>query len=311
MHASGSPNRQHFSEPWPALPLEAWEDTYRTLHMWLQIAGKIRMEFAPPQNHWWNTALYVTTRGLTTSPIPYDSRAFQINFDFIEHTLVIQTSDGGSRAVRLAPKSVAEFYSEVVSSLRAEGIEVSINTKPQEVPDPIPFDQDETHRSYDSEYANRFWRILLSTHSVLQGFRAEFLGKSSPVHFFWGSCDLACTRFSGRPAPPRKGVITSEAYSQECSSVGWWPGGGAVKGPAFYAYMAPEPPRYGEQRAEPDNAFYNQQLREFLLMYDDVRSTTSPSTEILEFARTTYQAGADLAGWNRAALEKNRTRAFQ
>ncbi len=305
MTDSGLRNSPRLGEPWPALPLEAWQDTYDTLHMWLQIAGKIRMEFAPPQNHWWNTALYVTTRGLTTSPIPYQSRAFELQFDFIDHNLVIQTSEGGIRAVKLASKPVAEFYGEVMSSLHAEGIQVAINTKPQEVANPIPFDQDETHRSYDAEYANRFWRILLSTHAVLQEFRAEFLGKSSPVHFFWGSCDLACTRFSGRPAPPRKGVITSEAYSEECSSIGWWPGGADVKGPAFYAYMAPEPPQYGEQRVQPDNAFYSRQLREFLLMYDDVRSAKSPRAEILEFAHSIYEAGADLADWNRASLEKN------
>ncbi|MGH9351212.1 MAG: DUF5996 family protein [Terriglobia bacterium] len=289
---------------WPALPLEEWEPTYHTLHMWTQIAGKVRMGLAPLQNHWWNTALYVNTRGLTTSPIPYRGEAFEVQFDFINHRLEIQTSYGVSRALALAPKSVAAFYQEFLSALRGAGIEVQIDTKPQEVPDPLPFDQDETHRSYDPEYANRFWRILLSTHLVFEEFRARFIGKSSPVHFFWGSFDLACTRFSGRIAPPRKGVITSEAYSHECSSVGWWPGGGDVKGPAFYAYTAPEPPGFSRQRVRPDGAFYDEQIHEFLLLYDDARRAQSPRDEILAFAQSAYEAGAGLAGWDRLSLER-------
>jgi hypothetical protein len=289
---------------WPALPLEEWEETYHTLHMWTQIVGKIRLGLAPLQNHWWNVALYVNTRGLTTSPIPYQGRAFEIQFDFIHHRLELRTSDGGERAFTLSPRSVAAFYRELLSTLRQAGIDVQINPKPQEVPNPILLDRDETHASYDPEYANRLWRILLSTDLVFQEFRARFIGKSSPVHFFWGSFDLCCTRFSGRGAPPRKGIITSEAYSHECSSVGWWPGGGDVKGPAFYAYTAPEPAGYGDQPVRPQGAVYPSKLREFVLMYEDVRRATSPRTEILEFAQSTYEAGAGLAGWDRKSLER-------
>ncbi len=304
-------SRPSFSLPgaelWPALPLEEWEDTYHTLHMWTQIAGKVRLKLAPLQNHWWNAALYVNTRGLTTSPVPYQGEAFEIQFDFVAHRLEVQTSFGKSSSLELAPKSVASFYREFFSALRAAGVEISIDPMPQEVPNPIPFDEDETHRFYDPEYANRLWRILLSTQLVLEELRARFMGKASPVHFFWGSFDLAYTRFSGRIAPPRKGVITSEAYSHECSSVGWWPGGGSMKAPAFYAYTAPEPPGYTRQNVRPDAAFYHDQFREFILMYDDVRQARSPRDEILEFAQSAYEAGATLAGWDRAALERSTT----
>jgi hypothetical protein len=291
-------------DQWPVLPIEAWEDTYHTLHMWTQVVGKVRMALTPLHNHWWNTTLYVNTTGLTTSPIPYHGEMFEIQFDFVNHQLEIRTSYGLSRGLVLAPKSVAAFYHELLSALRAIGIEVKINTKPQEVLDPIPFEQDEMHRSYDPEYANRFWRILLSAHLAFEEFRARFTGKSSPVHFFWGSFDLASTRFSGRPASPRKGVITSEAYSHECSSVGWWPGSRELKGAAFYAYTAPSPPGIGEQRVRPDAAFFHKQLGEFLLTYDDVRRASSPSAELLAFAESTYEAGAELAGWDRASLER-------
>lgn len=288
---------------WPALPLEDWEATYRTLHMWVQIVGKIRLTLAPLQNHWWNTALYVNPRGLTTSPIPYRGSAFDIQFDFVHHRLEVRTAEG-ERALALSPKSVAAFYRELFSLLRELGIEVQINLKPQEIPNPILFDQDETHASYDPECANRLWRILLSTDIVFKEFRARFLGKSSPSHFFWGSFDLCCTRFSGRPAPPRKGIITSEAYSCECASVGWWPGGGDVKNPMFYAYVAPEPEGCGGEPLRPESAFYEGKLKEFLLPYDEVRRASSPRAAILEFAQSTYEAGADLAGWDRAALER-------
>jgi hypothetical protein len=291
-------------QDWPALPLGEWENTYHTLHMWTQIVGKIRLSLAPLQNHWWNTALYVSTRGLTTSPIPYQDRTFEIQFDFIHHRLEIRTSDGRERVLALSPKSVAAFYRELFSTLHEVGINVQINTKPQEVQDPIAFDRDETHIYYDPEYANRFWRILQSTDLVFQEFRSRFLGKQSPAHFFWGSFDLCCTRFSGRGCPPRKGVITSEAYSRECISLGWWPGGGDVAGPAFYAYTAPEPAGYGAQPVRPEGAFYQKKLHEFLLMYDDVRRANSPRDEILEFAQSTYDAGANLAGWDRASLER-------
>jgi len=288
---------------WPALPLAEWEPTYRTLHMWSQIVGKIRLELAPLENHFWNVALYLSARGLTTTRMPYRGGTFEIQFDFVDHCLEVRTADA-ERVMALAPKSVAAFYRELFSLLRGLGIDVQINPKPQEVPDPILFDQDETHASYDAEYANRLWRILRSTDVVLKQFRARFIGKASPVHFFWGSFDLCCTRFNGRRAPARKGRITSESYSHECSSVGWWPGGGDLAGPAFYAYFAPEPAGYGQQVGRPAGAKYQSKLREFILMYDDVRSAKSPAAEILEFAQSTYEAGADLAGWDRAALER-------
>lgn len=292
------------AELWPALPLAEWEDTYHTLHMWTQIAGKVRLGLAPLQNHWWNSTLYANTRGLSTSPVPYRGEAFEIQFDFVNHRLEILTSFGRNQALALEPKSVAEFYREFLSALDAAGIEITLDPKPQEVPEPIPFDQDETHRSYDPEYANRLWRVLLSTTLVLEEFRGRFMGKASPVHFFWGSFDLAYTRFSGRVAPPRKGVITSEAYSHECSSVGWWPGGGAVKAPAFYAYAAPQPEGYEQQVVRPGAAYYDGQLHEFILMYDDVRAAPSPRDAILEFAESAYEAGANLAKWDRHLLER-------
>jgi len=272
--------------------------------MWTQIVGKIRLGLAPLQNHWWNAALYVNARGLTTSAIPYNDRTFELQFNFVNHRLELRTSDGSDRAFALEPKSVAAFYHELFAMLHAASIDVEINPKPQEVPNAIALDKDETHASYDPEYANRFCRILHSTERVFQEFRARFIGKASPVHFFWGSFDLACTRFNGRRAPARKGVITSEAYSHECSSLGWWPGGGDVKGPAFYAYMAPEPPGYGTKPSLPAGSSYLEAMHEFLLMYDDVRRAKSPRAEILEFAQNTYAAGADLAGWDRSALER-------
>jgi Family of unknown function (DUF5996) len=289
---------------WPDLPLAEWQDTYHTLHMWAQIVGKIRLGLAPLQNHWWNCALYVSTRGLTTSPIPYNDRTFEIQFNFMDHRLELRTSDGDDRAFPLAPKSVAAFYHELFAMLRDAGFSLQINPKPQEVPGPIPLDQDETHASYDPEYANRFWRILLSTDGSFKEFRAGFIGKASPVHFFWGSFDLCCTRFNGHRAPARNGVITSEAYSHECSSLGWWPGGAGANGPAFYAYMAPEPPGYPTRPSLPPGCSYQDQMHIFLLMYDDVRRAKSPRAEILEFAQNTYAAGAELAGWDRASLER-------
>jgi hypothetical protein len=290
-------------QDWPALPLDEWEDTYHTLHLWAQIVGKIRLGLTPLVNHYWNVALYVSTRGLTTSPIPYGGRTFEIQFDFVNHRLEILTSDD-HRSMALSPMSVAAFYRDIFALLRELGIDVEINPKPQEIPNPIRLDQDETHASYDPEYANRLWRILRSTGIVLEEFRARFMGKASPVHFFWGSFDLCCTRFNGRVAPPRKGIITSESYSRECSSVGWWPGGGDVAGPAFYSYMAPQPAGYGVQQVRPAAALYQSKLNEFLLMYDDVRRAASPRDEILEFAQSTYEAGANLASWDRAELER-------
>lgn len=288
---------------WPALPLEEWEATFRTLHMWTQIVGKICLTLRPLENHFWNVALYVNTRGLTTSPLPYRGSSFEIQFDFVNHRLELRTPEG-DRAFALSPKSVAAFYRELFSMLHDAGIAVQINPKPQEVPNPIPLDQDETHASYDPEYANRLWRILLSTSIVLKEFRARFIGKASPVHFFWGSFDLCCTRFSGRRAPPRKGIITSESYSHECSSVGWWPGGGDVAGPAFYAYTAPEPVGLNQQPVRPAGGLYRSKLHEFVLMYEDVRGAKSPHDEILEFAQSTFEAGARSANWDRSSLER-------
>ena len=288
---------------WPELPLAEWEDTYHTLHMWMQIVGKIRLGLAPLENHWWNAAFYVTARGLTTSLMPYRNQALAIDFNFLDHRLELRTSSGFECATPLSAKSVAAFYREVFCMLDEAGVDLRINTKPQEVANSIPLDQDETHASYDREYVNRLWRILFATDLVFKEFRAHFIGKSSPVHFFWGSFDLCCTRFSGRRAPPRKGIITSEAYSHECSSLGWWPGGADIKGPAFYAYMAPEPPGYGT-RPSLRSGSYQAQMHEFIRMYDDVRAAKSPRQEILEFAQRTYEAGADLAGWDRTALER-------
>jgi hypothetical protein len=290
---------------WPALPLEEWESTLKTLHMWTQIVGKIRLIHSPLQNHWWNAALYVNARGLTTSALPYRGDIFEIQFDFVDHRLELITSTG-KKHMALAPKSVAAFYRELFSLLREDGLDIKINLKPQEVPNPIPFDQDDTNKSYDPVYANRLWRILKSTEIVFQQYRGGFVGKSSPVHFFWGSFDLCCTRFNGRPAPPRKGIITAEAYSHECISVGWWPGGGEMAGPAFYVYAAPEPAGCGEQKIRPSTAAYSKQLHEYLLMYDDIRRSTSPVNDILEFTESAYEAAAKLAGWDRAALERGR-----
>lgn len=293
-------------ECWPALPLEAWKDTYATLHMWTQIVGKVRLALTPMINHWWNVPLYVVARGLTTSAIPYGERIFDIQFDFIDHLLVLRTNDGLREKLPLVARSVADFYREFMTMLQAAGIQVKIWKMPVEIPAPIPFDEDTVHAAYDPEYARRFWQILVSAERVFSEFRSRFIGKCSPVHFFWGSFDLAVTRFSGRGAPERKGadVITREAYSHEVSSVGFWPGGGDIKGAAFYSYTAPTPQGFGESRARPEAAFFHQQLGEFLLMYDDARAAASPSTALLEFCESTYEAGARLANWDRAALEK-------
>ncbi|HEV2689318.1 MAG TPA: DUF5996 family protein [Bryobacteraceae bacterium] len=293
-------------EAWPALPLEAWQDTYATLHMWTQIVGKIRKTFTPLVNHWWNVTLYVTSGGLTTSPIPYGAGTFEILFDFINHKLYIHSSDGATKQIALAPRSVAAFYRELMDTLRSLGIEVNIHASPDEVANPIPFPEDETHKSYDPEYAHRWWRILTSTACVFQEFRGRFIGKSSPVHFFWGSFDLAVTRFSGRRAPERPGAdrMTREAYSHECISGGFWPGGGEMKGPAFYAYAAPEPEGFKTALARPAAAFYHAGMSEYFLMYDDVRSAVSPKAALLDFLQSTYEAGATLGKWDRAALER-------
>jgi hypothetical protein len=293
-------------DAWPALPLEAWQDTYDTLHMWTQIVGKIRKTLTPLVNHWWNVTLYVTSRGLSTSPIPYGTRTFEISFDFIDHTLDILTSEGPAKQIDLAPKTVAQFYQELMDSLHALDINVKIHAAPDEVANPIPFAEDFTHKSYDPESAHTFWRILVTVDCVFKEFRGRFIGKCSPVHFFFGSFDLAVTRFSGRRAPERPGAdpITREAYSHEVISAGFWPGGGEIKGPAFYAYAAPEPSGFKTARVQPEAAFYHSGMSEFFLMYDDVRRAESPKTMLMEFLESTYAAGADLAKWDRASLER-------
>jgi Family of unknown function (DUF5996) len=292
---------------WPELPLAAWQETYSTLHMWTQIAGKVRLALCPRLNHWWEVPLYVNARGLTTSPVPYGDGIFEIQFDFVDHKLLVQTSWGSSRTLPLKAQSVADFYSEFMSALRSLGIDVKIWTMPCEVPDPVRFERDTQHASYDPEYARRFWEILVLVDSIFKEFRARFIGKSSPVHFFWGSFDLAATRFSGRRAPERPGAdaVTREAYSHEVISAGFWPGGGDIKGAAFYAYAAPEPPGFAAQPVLPAAAFYHPQLREFLLMYEDVRRAASPRQTLLGFLQSTYEAGANLAQWNRKELERS------
>jgi hypothetical protein len=293
-------------ESWPTLPFEAWLDTRETLQLWTQIVGKVRMELSPPMNHWWHVALYVTPRGLTTSSIPYRGGAFAINFDFIDHHLFVLTSDGTTKMLPLIPRSVAAFYRELMTCLQALGIEVTINTRPCEIRNPIRCDEDEIHASYDPIYAHRFWRILAQIETVLQRYRSHFLGKSSPVHFFWGSFDLALTVFSGRRAPEHPGVdrITREAYSHEEISCGFWPGDERSPTPAFYSYTYPEPPGLLSASLRPAAATYNQELGEFLLPYEDVRSASSPEQALLEFFQSTYEAGATLGQWDREALER-------
>jgi hypothetical protein len=293
-------------ECWPALPLDSWRDTYATLHMWTQIVGKIRMRLTPLVNHWWNVPLYVTARGLTTSCIPYEDRSFELRFDFIRHRLVLETSDDVVKTLSLEPRSVADFYGECFAMLESAGIRVKIWPMPVEIPNPIRFDQDQQHSSYDPEAVGKFWRILLSVDAVFQEFRAKFVGKCSPVHFFWGSFDLAVTRFSGRKAPPREGAdsITREAYSHEVSSVGFWPGAG-IAGPAFYSYMAPTPEGFRDAKVLPEAAHYDAGLGEFLVMYDDIRAAASPSDALLDFCESTYDAGAQAAKWDRESLERS------
>jgi len=299
-------NLHHVDGPWPALPLAAWKDTYATLHMYTQVVGKIRLALSPRINHWWEVPLYVEARGLTTSAIPYGDGVFEMRFDFLDHRLVVQTSDGKTWTTPLEPRAVADFYADVMKGLRSLGIEVKIWTTPAEVPDPIPFDRDRQHASYDPEYASRFFWILLQVDTLFKEFRARFVGKCSPVHFFWGSFDHAVTRFSGRRAPERVGadLITREAYSHEVISAGFWPGGGGVDGPAFYSYTSPEPAGLSGAALRPSGAFYHPELKEFLLMYEDVRRAPSPRDAVLDFLQSTYEAGADLAHWDRPALER-------
>ncbi|MGA9852260.1 MAG: DUF5996 family protein [Gammaproteobacteria bacterium] len=298
---------------WPALPLTGWADTLATLHMWTQIVGKTRLALAPMMNHWWQVTLYVSPRGLTTSTIPYGKRAFAVEFDFIEHSLVIRTSDGATRKLLLVPRSVADFYAEYMAALRSLDLEVRLVPVPVEVETAIPFAANRKHAAYDADAAYRCWQILLQISRVLEQFRSRFLGKASPVHFFWGSFDLAMTRFSGRRAPTHPGgaphcpnYVMVEAYSHECSSCGFWPGGGAVAEPAFYAYAYPEPAGYAKHAASPKGAYYSADMREFILPYETVRNAAAPDEMLLQFFQTTYDAAADLAHWDRAALDRVR-----
>ncbi|HEV2136572.1 MAG TPA: DUF5996 family protein [Terracidiphilus sp.] len=292
-------------ECWPVLALGSWQDTCETLHMWTQIVGKVRLALMPSANHWWHVPLYVNARGLTTSAIPYRGSAFELQFDFVEHQLALRAARGSEYLLPLVPRSVAEFYREFMNMMMVAGIEVKIWRMPVELPNPIRFDQDFVHASYDRGAIEKFWRILLSVQRVFQEFRSGFIGKCSPIHFFWGSFDLAVTRFSGRRAParPEADAITREAYSHEVSSVGFWPGAG-LGDPAFYSYAAPEPEGFSAATVRPQAAHYDRQLHEFILMYEDVRKAESPSTALLEFCESTYRPGADLGRWDREALER-------
>jgi hypothetical protein len=299
------------SNPWPALPFVEWQDTSTTLHMWTQIVGKIRLTLSPWINHSWHVTFYVTSRGLTTSPIPHEFHTFEIRFDFIDHELRILKSDGAVRTLKLQSQSVAEFYKAVMDALNDLELQVKINMLPNEIENPIPFGEDEEHRSYDREYANRFWRVLVQSDRVFKEFRSRFCGKCSPVHFFWGSFDLAVTRFSGRPAPPHPGgiphlpdAITREAYSQEVSSLGFWPGNSAAPTAIFYSYAYPEPGGLAQAKVEPAAAFYDPKFREFMLPYDVMRTAENPDEVLLGFAQSAYDAASELAKWDRKALQE-------
>jgi hypothetical protein len=299
------------AEAWPDIPLSAWSETCATLHLWTQIVGKVRLAQTPWINHSWHVTLYVTARGLTTSPIPHGARTFQIDFDFVDHRLSVQASDGRAAGFPLAPQSVAAFYRRLMQELDRLDLAVRIHPRPNEIPDAVRFDQDESHSAYDAEYARRFWLALAQADCVFKQFRARFLGKCSPVHFFWGAPDLAVTRFSGRRAPEHAGGIpnlpdrvTREAYSHEVSSCGFWPGGGAIAYPAFYSYAYPEPPGFASAPLRPAAAFYSTDLREFILPYDSVRLADSPDETLLAFLQATYEAAANLAKWDRGSLER-------
>jgi hypothetical protein len=290
---------------WPALPYDAWKDTYATLHMWSQVVGKVALAKAPPINHGWGIALHVTARGLATRTLPYGDRSFSIELDFVDHRLVIRTADGDQRTLPLQPMTVADFYRDVMATLAAMALPVSIWPMPVEIPSPIRFDLDTVHHSYDAVLANRFWRILVQVERVFTAARCPFVGKCSPAHFFWGSFDLAVTRFSGRPAPPRDGpAFMRDAYSHEVISHGFWPGSGPIVEPAFYAYAVPEPNGLKDARVRPEAAFYHRELNEFVLPYEAVRTAPSPDRAIVEFMDSTYEQAATRANWDRAALER-------
>lgn len=299
------------TDAWPALPIDSWRDTYETLHMWTQIVGKTRLALAPMENHWWQVVLYVSERGLTTSPIPSGHRTFAVDFDFLQHNLSVTTSDGDARTLPLRPRSVADFYEDYRSLLRSLDLKVKIWPVPVEVESSIRFTEDRTHASYDADSATRLWQVLVQADRVLKRFRGRFLGKASPVHFFWGGFDLAATRFSGRRAPLHPGGVPHvgdwvmhEAYSHEVSSLGFWLGRGPNPEPMFYAYAYPEPEGFRSYPVKPAAARYDEELREFVLPYESVRIAADPDEAVLEFAQTTYAAAADLGGWDRAALER-------
>jgi hypothetical protein len=295
---------------WPELPYAAWKDTCATLHLWTQVIGKVRLMLTPWLNHSWHVTLLVTARGLATPPIAHGSGDFTMEFDFIDHVLWLRTSEGHFRQLMLRPMTVAEFYADAMVALRELGIEVRIHEMPNEIPNAVPFPQDRAHASYDRDFADRFFRVLLSSNQVFSRFRTGFLGKASPVHFFWGSFDLAVTRFSGRRAPPHPGgvpnlpdAVAREAYSHEVSSAGFWPGGGAIDYPAFYSYAYPAPDGFAAARVKPEVAFWAKDLGEFILPYDAVRTAADPEAALMAFLQSTYDAAADLGKWDRAALE--------
>jgi hypothetical protein len=299
--------------PWPELPYLEWKDTCETLHLWTQVVGKVRLALTPWLNHSWHVPLYVNARGLTTSPIYYEDRALEIMFDFNRHVLEIATSEGWQSRLALKPRTVADFFEIVMAELGKAGLHIEIDEHPNEIPDAIPFSRDRVHAAYDPDYAHRFWKALLQADRVLKEFRTGFIGKCSPVHFFWGSFDLAVTRFSGRRAPPHPGGVPGlsddvvrEAYSHEVSSAGFWPGGGGIDYPAFYSYAYPEPEGFRTSEIHPGAGTFSQELREFLLPYETVRSASDPDAALLAFLQSTYEAAAKNANWDRSALERPR-----
>jgi hypothetical protein len=306
MKNSNSKTDQAGSAIFPPLVLAEWEATKDTLHLWTQIVGKIRLAQTPLVNHFWNVPLYVSARGLTTSAMSYQRGLFEIEFDFVEHNLVVKTSEGGSEKIRLEPKSVARFYEEVMTTLQTLGINTAIRNLPDEIPNAVPFTEDETHQSYDGEYARRFWQVLIQVDKIFNESRSRFIGKVSPVHFFWGSFDLAVTRFNGMRAPERENAdsITREAYSHQVISHGFWLGGNGMEA-AFYAYAAPEPNGFKTAPIKPEKAFYSAEMNEYFLMYEDVRTSDNPKQALTDFVNSTYEAGADLANWRRDEMERN------
>ena len=311
MTASTAVEDRRRATTWPTLPLAEWKDSLATLHRWVQMVGKTRLALAPLVNHWWHVTLYLSSRGLTTSPMPYAGRTVEVELDFVDHNLLVRTSDGATRAIALVPRTVADFYREYTALLGSLGLRIKLWPVPSEMEDVLPFPEDQQHRSYDPDYVARCWRILSQASRVIQDFRGGFIGKCSPVHFFWGGFDLACTRFSGRHAPPHPGGVphlpdrvAREAYSHECISAGWWPGGGPIGEPLFYSYIYPEPPGYAVAPVRPAEAYYSKDLREFVLPYEAVRKAERPDDMLIQFLQSTYEAGANLAGWDRPSLER-------